>query len=150
MQHPILYLLCSSLIPKLRSDITAGSSCNGKLFLIRIPAVRAAPLELAVAVFDNLNLSVKAAGTAVIGLGIQLRIHDVLIDKLHKTQYRRNVVLEIRYLHIANCAARRKLLEIRLKGQLGEGINLLGNMHMVGIGNVVLVRYTGNGSETLL
>ena len=150
MQHPILYLLCSPLIPKLRSDITAGSSCNGKLFLIRIPAVRAAPLELAVAVFDDLNLSVKAAGTAVIGLGIQLRIHDVLIDKLHEAQYRRNVVLEIRYLHIADCAARRKLLEVRLKGKLREGIDFLRNVYMVGVRNIVLVRHPGNLPEALL
>ena len=93
MQYPILYLLCSPLIPELLSDITAGSSCLGKLFLIRISAVWATPLELSVTVFDNLDLSVKAAGTAVIGLGIQLRIHDVLIDKLHEAQYRRNIAV---------------------------------------------------------
>ena len=150
MQYPILNLLCSPLIPELGTDVTAGSSCHGKQVLVCISAVRTAPLKLSVTVFYNLNLSVIAAGTAIVGLGIQLRIHDVLVDKLHEAQYRRNIVLEIRHLYIADSASRGELLEVRLKGKLRERVNLLRNVHMIGIRDVILVRDSGNLPETLL
>ena len=42
------------------------------------------------------------------------------------------------------------MLELRLKAQLREGVYLLGNVNVIGIGDVALVRYAGDYAETLL
>ena len=82
MQHPVLNLLGSSLIPELGSDISAGSSCHEKLVLVTVATVRAFPYQLSGLVLDDLDLSVITADFAEITLGIQLCIHDVLINVL--------------------------------------------------------------------
>ena len=71
MQHAILNLLCTSLVPELCSNITAGSSGNAHLILVAVAAVRALPDQLAVLVLFNLDLSVISANITEIALGIQ-------------------------------------------------------------------------------
>lgn len=43
MEDTLLDLLCSSLIPELCSDITAGTSCNRHFILIAVSAIRTLP-----------------------------------------------------------------------------------------------------------
>ncbi len=66
MKNSLLDLLCTSLIPELGSDVSAGTSCNVHLVLITVAAVRAFPDELSVCVSDDLDLSVISAALAVI------------------------------------------------------------------------------------
>ena len=47
MENSFLDLLGSSLIPELRSDVSAGSSCNVHFVLVSIAAVRTFPDQLA-------------------------------------------------------------------------------------------------------
>ena len=57
----------------------------------------------------------------------------------------------IGHLYIADGAAGRELLELRLEGQLSECVDLLAHMDMVGIGDIGLVRdRPGDDPETVL
>ena len=130
MQDPVLDLLGSSLVPELAADVAAGTAGNVHLVLIIIAAVGTDPLQLAVTLLD-FNLTVITAALAVVGLGVQLRLHDVVVDKLHQLQNRVDVLLHVGHLHIGNGAAGRKLLEIGFETQLGKSVDLLCHMDMV-------------------
>lgn len=104
MQNTLSYLLCSSLIPELRADIAACSSCDIKRILVPVMAVRAFPYKLS-AILNYLYLSVKAALLAVIALGVKLGIHDVVIYELKNRYDCIYIVLKIRNFHIAYSAA---------------------------------------------
>ena len=105
MKNSFFDLLSSALIPELCSDVSAGSACYVHLVLIAVSAVGAFPDELAVFVVDNLDLTVVSAYLAVIALGIELSIHDVLIDVLHYGNDSIDVVLKVGYLNVADSAA---------------------------------------------
>ena len=83
MQHPITDFLRSALIPELCTDVTTGPPRNRETVLVTVATVWAFPYELSALIFDNLNLTVVAAGLSVITLCIQLRIHDIFINKFH-------------------------------------------------------------------
>jgi len=117
VHHPILDLSGASLIPELRSKVTAGAAAYIQCPLIAVAAVRAFPDQLAVLLGD-LYLTVIATGLTVIGFSVQFRIQDRFIDMPHQRQHRRDVVLQIRYFHIGDRTARRKRLELRFKCQL--------------------------------
>ena len=70
MQYTFLNFLCTSLIPELRADITAGSSCNIHLILISVAAVWAFPDKFTVFIGYNPDFPIVAAYLAVIALGI--------------------------------------------------------------------------------
>ena len=99
MQYALLNFLRSALIPVLRSDITAGASCNIHFGLVGIAAFRAFPDELAV-LFNYLNFYVIAAFLTLVGFRIQLCIHDIVIDKFHHLKYSLYILLHIRNLDI--------------------------------------------------
>ena len=65
-------------------------------------------------------------------------------------QYRLNIILHIRHFHIADCAARGKLLELCFKTKLLECVNVLCYMDMIAVSNITLIRNARNNSETLL
>ncbi len=142
--------LSSSLVPELGSDVSAGTAGNGHLVLIAVSAVRALPDQLAGLILDNLDLSVVATALAVIALRVQLRIHDVIIDELHHRENRRDVVLHIRNLNVADCATRGQLLELGLEFQLAECVDLLSHMNMITVRDVVLVGDSLDDAKTLL
>ena len=127
MQHSVLDFLCSALVPELGADVAAGPAGHVHLVLVPVVAVGALPHQLAVVLHD-LDLAVKAADLAVIALGVQLGVHDVVVDELHEAQYGREVVLHIGHFHIADGAAGGEGLELGLEGQLGEGVDLLGDV----------------------
>ena len=149
MQHPILDLLCPALVPELGADITAGAAGNVQLVLVTVAALGALPHQLAV-IFNDLDLSVVAAALAVIGLGVQLGVHDVIIDELQHAYHGLQIVLHVGHFHIADGTARGQLLELALKLELGEGINVLRNMDVVTVGDIVLIGDTGHDAEPLL
>ena len=123
MQHPVFDLLSATLIPELSADVAAGASCYIQLVLIPVAALGAFPHQFAVVLHD-LDLAIVAADLAVIGLGVQLRIHDVVVDELEHAYDRFQIVLHIGHFHIADGAAGGQLLELGLKLQLGKGIDV--------------------------
>ena len=138
MKHPLLDLLSSSLIPELGADVSAGTSGNVHLVLITVSALRALPYQLAV-VLDDLYLAVVAAYLAVVALGVELGIHDIVIDKSDDLHYRRNVVEHIWHLNIADSSSGRKRLELGFKLQLCESVHRLGNVNVIAVCDVILI-----------
>lgn len=150
MKHALLNLLGSPLIPELGSNITAGTTGHIHLILVCVAAVGTLPDELAVLVLLNLNLPVIAAHLAVVALGIQLRIHNIVIDKAHDRENSLQVILHIGNLHIGNGSAGRKCLELGLQGQLVKSVNIFRYMDMIAVGNIALVRDILYDAEALL
>ena len=150
MQYAVFDFLGTALIPELGADVAAGSSGDAHFVLVAIAAVRAFPDELAVFVFDDLDLSIIAADHAVVALGIQLCVHDIFIDVLHDGENGRDIRLHVRDFDVGDRAARGELLEIGFKFQLVEGIDLLCDVDMVAVGDVVLICDAFDEPEALL
>lgn len=142
MQHTLLDFLRTALVPELGPNVAAGTSGHVELILVTVAAVRADPNELAV-LFDNLDFSVVAADLAVVTLGVELGIHDVVVDELHDLEDCVNVVLHVRNLHIGDGSAGAQLLELGLQCELVKGIDFLSDMDMIGVCDVVLVGAPG-------
>ena len=149
MQDPILDLLGTALVPVLGTDIAAGTAGDVHLVLVAVAAVGADPDQLAV-VFLDADLAVVAAALAVVGLGVQLGVHDVVVDELHDFQNGVDVLLHVGHLDVADGAAGGQLLELGLEGQFGEGVDLLGDMDVVGVGDIALVGDAGHHAESVL
>ena len=149
VQHPVLDLLGPALVPVLGPDVAAGAPGHVHLALVLVAALGADPHQLAV-VLLNLDLAVKAADLAVVGLGVQFGVHDVVVDELHDFQNGVDVILHVGHFHVADGAAGGQLLEFRLEGQLSESVDLLGYVDMVGVGDIALVRDAGDQAEPLL
>lgn len=82
---------------------TTRSSNHAHLALVTIATVGTFPDELAIGVCDNLDFSVPPALTAVIGLGVQFCVHNVVVDVTNDFQHSRNVVLHVGDFYIADC-----------------------------------------------
>ncbi len=149
MQDPVPDLLCPALIPELGADIAAGAAGHIHLVLIRVAALGALPDELAVVLYD-LDLTIPAADLAVVALGVQLGVNDVVVDELHHLQHGGDVVLHVRNLHIADGAAGGEVLELGLEFQLVKGVDLLRDVDMVAVGDVALVSDALNDAEPAL
>ena len=150
MQHAVADFLRPSLVPELGSDVTAGTACHRHLVLVTVAAVRALPDQLTCLILDDFDLTVVAATLAVIALGIQLCIHDVIIDELHDRQDCRDILLHVRYFHVTDRTARRQLLELRFGYQFFKSINILCNVYMIAVCDLVFVCYTRDQSKTFL
>ena len=70
MKHTFFDFLCSSLIPILCSDVTAGTSRNAHGIFILIAAVWTLPDQFSMRICNNLNFPVVSAAAAVIAFGI--------------------------------------------------------------------------------
>ena len=149
MQHSVLDLGSSALVPELGADVAAGAAGDVQLVLVAVVALGAFPDQLAVLRHD-LDLAVVAADLAVVTLGVQLGVHDVLVDELHDLDNGLEVVLHVGHLHIADGTARGELLEVALELQLREGVDLLGHMDMVGVRDIIAVRDARHKPKTLL
>ena len=149
MQHSFFNLLRSALIPELRTDIAAGTACNIHFVLVLIAAVGANPNEFAV-FFGNLDFTVIAADLAIVALGVELGIHNIVINELDDFQHRRNILLHIRHFDIGNRAARRKGLEFGFQRQFLKRVNRLGHMDMVGVCDIVFIRHALDNAEAFL
>ena len=150
VQNSILDLLGTALVPILGADIAAGTAGDVHLRLIGIAAVRADPDELAFLVLFNLNFSVVAADLAIVALGVQLGIHDVVVDEADDTEDGFEVVLHIGNLDIGDRTAGRERLELRFKRELGERVDLFRDVDMVAVGDIGLIVDALDDAEALL
>ena len=105
------------------SGFTAGSPSHVQLVLVTVPTLGAFPDQLA-AVLDNFDFAVETAHLAVVALGVQFGVHDVIIDELHQRQHSRDVALHVGNFHIADGAAGGEVLKFRLEAELLESVNL--------------------------
>lgn len=149
VQHAVADFLGTTLIPELGTDVATGTTSHVHLGLIAVAALRALPDELAV-VFHDLDLTIVATHLAVIALGVELSVHDVLVDELHYAHDSGEVVLHVRNLDVGDGAARRELLELALELELGKGVNLLADVHVVAVRDVAVVGNSLDLAEALL
>ena len=149
MQHAFLDLLSAALVPELGADIAAGAAGDIHLVLIAVAAVGAFPDQLAVILHDG-YLAIEAADLAEVALGVQLGVHDIVVDVADDLQNGLDVLLHIGNFHVADGAAGGESLELGLEGELGESIDLLGDVDVVGVGDIALVGDSGDDAEALL
>ena len=149
MQHTFHNLRGSALVEEVGSQVPADPAAHIHFPLVPVAASGAFPDQFAV-VFHDVDLTVKAAHLAVVALGVQLSVHDMIVNETHHRQYSRDVGLEIRNLHIGDGTARRQRLELRFKAQLAESIDGLGHMSVIAIRYVVLICHMGNDAEAPL
>ena len=149
VKDPVADLLGTALVPELSADVSARTARDVEFLLVAVTAVGAFPNQLAV-IFDDANLPIETANLAIIALRIELRVHDVVVDVLDDADDRRKVVLHIRNFDIRDGTARGKTLEGAFELQLGERIDLLGDVDMVAVGDVALVRNAFDDTEAAL
>ena len=83
MEYPVADFLGTSLIPELSANVSAGAAGNGQLVLVVVAAVGAFPYQFAGFIFLHQDFSVETAALAVIAFGVQLCVHDIVVNKLH-------------------------------------------------------------------
>ena len=150
MQNSFFNFLGSALIPELSADIAAGTAGNVHLALIGVAAGGALPDQLAALVLFDHDLTVVAAALAVVALGVELCIHDMIVDKLHNGNDRIQIVLHIRHFHIADSAAGGQRLEFGFQCQLVKGVDGLGNVNVIAVGDIVFIGHARYDAESLL
>ncbi len=150
MQYPFFDFLGASLVPELGPDVAAGSSCHIHFGLVFVLALGALPDKLSVEVFHNPDFPVIPAHLAVVAFGVQLCIHDIVINVLHYRQDSFKVILQVRHFHIADSAPRGQLLELGFKGKLVKGVHRFAYMHMVAVGDIIFIRYAGEDAKPFL
>ena len=129
MQNPFCNLLRPPLIELVGTDITADTTSDIHLRLILATALGAPPNQLAICVLDNIDFAIETTDLTIVALGVELCIHNVIIDVLNDRQHSRNVGGHIGNLYIRNGAASGKCLELRFKIEFGKGINRFSNMN---------------------
>ena len=138
VQDPVTNFLGAALVPELGADVAAGTAGHIHLALVGVAALGASPDQLAVFLHD-LDLAVPAADLAVVALGVQLGVDDVVVDELHHFQNGGDVVLHVGDFHVADGTAGGEVLELGLKFQLGEGVDLLRHVDVVAVGDLSLI-----------
>ena len=106
MQYPFFDFLGASLIPELGANITAGPSGHVHFILISVFAFGTFPDKLFILILHNTDFTVITAHLAEIAFGIQLCIHDMVINVLHHGQNRFNVILHVGNFHVTDGASR--------------------------------------------
>lgn len=149
MHHSFFYFLRSALVPELGTDVTARAAGDVKLGLIAVAAVGAFPHELAVVLYD-LNLAVETALLAVVGLGVELCVHYIVVNELHDAEHGLEVVLHIGHLDVRDRAAGRQLLELAFEREFAERVDGFCYVNMIAVRDIALVRHAGDNAETLL
>ena len=116
MEHTVGDFCRSALVEEIGSQVTADAPAHIHPVLIPVAAVGAFPDKLAVILHDT-DFPVITTDLTVIRFRVQLGIHDVVVDEPHDREHSRDVVLHVGNFHIADCSARGKRLELRLKAE---------------------------------
>ena len=146
MQNSRLDLLGLAHVPEVLPQVAAGAPGDVHLGLVGVVAHGALPLEILV----DLDLPVEAAALAVVALGVELGVLDVVVDEPDHVLEGLQVVAHVGDLHIGDTPAGGDPLELALEGELVEGVDVLPHVHVVAVGVVALVGDVGDGAEALL
>ena len=114
-----------------------------------VSAVRTLPDQFSVFFYD-LDFACVTAHLTEITLCIQFCVHDIVINVLHYCKYCIQILLHIRYFHVADRTTRRQLLELRFEFQFFESVDVLCYVYMIAVCDVVFVCYTRDQSKTFL
>ena len=109
---PFLDFLRPTLVPVIQTDVAAGSTSNIHFALVCVAAVGTAPNQLAMLILDNLNFLIPTTALAVVGLGVELGVHDVVVDVPQHGHDRRDVVGEVGNLDVTDSAGKYPRVEL--------------------------------------
>ena len=150
MHDALFDFLGPSLVPELGSDIATRSARYIHLFLIVVVAIWALPNKLMVFILYDLDLACIAAFLTIVALRVELGIHDIFINVMDQSEYRRNVVFHIWHLDVADRASWGKLLELRFERQFIKGVDFFGNMDVITVRDIVAICDTWNDAKAVL
>lgn len=145
MSYTRLNLLRFTDVPELLAQVPTGPANDIHLPVVLIVANGALPLAFIV---DD-DLSVKSTHLAVIALGVELSVLDVVVDELDNGLQGFQVLGHIGNLGIGDASAAGDGLELILKTQLGEGVNVLPHINVVAVGVVAFVGHIRDISKPL-
>ena len=111
--------------------------------MVFVTAVRAFPFQIVV---DD-NFAVKAAHMAVVALGVELCVLNVIVNKAHYIFQRFGIVAHVRNFHVADSAAAGNFLELAFKGKFAESVDIFAHVNVVGIGVVAFIGNVVNSTE---
>lgn len=140
MKNSCLDLLGLAGIPEVLSQITAGSSGDIHFRMIFVVTLRALPFHI---IIDH-DLTVIATDVAIIGFGVELTVLDIIVNKTDDFLDGFHIIGQVRYFHVRDSSAQRLILELTLDLELGESVDLLPNIHMIGICVISLIGDIGN------
>ena len=106
MQDSFFYFLGAALVPVLGANVTAGAAGNVHGALVAVAAVVAFPDQLSFAVAYDVYFACVAAFLAVVALGVEFCIHDVVVDVLEQGHYGRYVAFHVGHFHVAYGSSR--------------------------------------------
>ena len=149
MQDTFFYFHGTALIPELSSYITTGTSCYIHFVLITVTAAWAFPNQLAV-IFFYFDFSIPATHLAVIAFGVKLCIKNGIVNVFDYIHNSVNVVVHIRNFNIADSSSWRKSLEAAFDSYFIEGIDWFCNMYVIRVGDITLISYSLDNTESLL
>lgn len=102
MDVPTRYLLGLTFIPKISSDVSAGTGGDIHLVGISVSAIRAFPPGVPIHVFMNVNRLCHPTHMAIRSLDVNLAIHNMIIDMLNDRIESFDVFAKIYAFYIAN------------------------------------------------
>lgn len=140
MKNSCLDLLGLAGIPEVLSQITAGSSGDIHFRMILVVTLRALPFHI---IIDH-DLTIIATDVAIIGFGVELTVLDIIVNKTDDFLDGFHIIGQVRYFHVRDSSAQRLILELTLDLELGESVDLLPDIHMIGICVISLIGDIGN------
>ena len=136
MHYSSLNFLRLADVPEILAQITTGTTDNRHLGMVLVMADRAFPFVVVI----NGNFAVKAADMAVIRLGVEFSVLNIVIDEFNNLFQCFQIMAHVRNFYIRNCATGGNVLELAFKFKLAEGINMLTHVDMIGVGIIAFVR----------
>ena len=127
MQHARLYLFRLADVPEVFAEISARAAGYVHLALVFVVADGAFPLVIVV---DD-NFAVESADLAIVGLGVEFGVLDVIVNKLDDVFESRKVVAHVGNFDVGYCAAGRNFLELAFKLEFVKCVDMLANMNMI-------------------
>ena len=143
MEDAVLNFLRPPFVPEIFTQIAAGTADDGQFVAVFIMAARTFPF---VVVVED-DFTVKATFMAVIELGIEFAVRDVVVDVLDHGQDSRDIMGHVGDFSIADAAACRFIFKIGFKGELIEDVDRFADIDVVAVGVIALVGDIGNGAE---
>ena len=137
VQYTVADFLGAALVPELSPNVAAGAAGHVHLGLVAVPALGTLPNQLAI-IIDNLDFAFVATHLAAIALGIQLSVHDIVVDIVLKGQHGFQVVAQVGHLDITDTAAGGEGLELALEPELIKGADFLADIDVVAVSDVVV------------
>ena len=146
MEDTVGNFLCPPFIPEIFAQVAAGPADNRQFVAVLVMAARAFPL---VVIVED-DFAVKAAFVAVVELGIEFAVSNMVVNILDHGQDGRDIMRHIGDFGVADAAARRFVFEISFEGELVEDVDRFADVDVIAVGVVIFVSDVGNGAETSL